>query len=252
MLGTDFMMGSPSWLDLAVPDPEAAAAFYGAVFGWVLQPTDGTDHGVLLKDGKAVAGLRTPIEAEHAPGWTVYFQTPDADSTAVVTRDVGGEVREGPLDIARTGRTAFLTDPTGTEFAVWEPEFLTGLEIASEPDALAWLELHTTDPASAESFYRSLFGWRTSSATVGDLTRTVLATGAGDRDDVTFGAVVAAETDTRWTPLVAVADLAASTTRVRDNGGILRTDAVDDIPGTIIRVADPAGVGFGLVLPRTD
>lgn len=247
MLGTDFMMGSPSWLDLAVPDTASAAAFYGAVFGWALQPMAAEDHGVLLKDGRAVAGLRTPIGAERGPGWTVYFQTPDADASAVVAGDVGGEVREGPVDVAHTGRTAFLTDAVGAEFAVWQPEFLTGLEVASQPDALAWLELSTTDPESAASFYRSLFGWRTSTATVGGITRTVLATGAGDRDDVTFGAILHVESGAHWTPLVAVADLDVTVARVRDNGGTPGTEVTDDIPGTVVRVADPSGVAFGLV-----
>ncbi|MCX4515612.1 hypothetical protein OHA27_35980 [Streptomyces sp. NBC_01619] len=34
MLGTDFSTGSPIWIDLGSPDRDAAAALYGAVFGW--------------------------------------------------------------------------------------------------------------------------------------------------------------------------------------------------------------------------
>lgn len=34
MLSTDYVPGAPNWVDLGTPDVDAAAAFYGAVFGW--------------------------------------------------------------------------------------------------------------------------------------------------------------------------------------------------------------------------
>lgn len=34
MITTDFVPGSPCWLDLGAPDVRAAAAFYGTVLGW--------------------------------------------------------------------------------------------------------------------------------------------------------------------------------------------------------------------------
>jgi uncharacterized protein len=37
MLTTDYASGAPNWLDLGCPDTAAAAAFYGAVFGWDFQ-----------------------------------------------------------------------------------------------------------------------------------------------------------------------------------------------------------------------
>ena len=31
---SSYAHGIPSWVDLSSPDPEASAAFYGALFGW--------------------------------------------------------------------------------------------------------------------------------------------------------------------------------------------------------------------------
>ena len=36
-----YIPGVPCWVDTTQPDPEAAVAFYGAVFGWDLLDTGG-------------------------------------------------------------------------------------------------------------------------------------------------------------------------------------------------------------------
>ena len=33
---TSYAPGTPSWVDMGSPDPAAAAAFYGALFGWTV------------------------------------------------------------------------------------------------------------------------------------------------------------------------------------------------------------------------
>ena len=52
--------GTPSWVDLGSPDPTAAAAFYGGLFGWQAEmdprPEAG-GYGIFTLRGKPVAGL---------------------------------------------------------------------------------------------------------------------------------------------------------------------------------------------------
>lgn len=123
MLTTDFVTGSPNWVDLGSPDTMAAAAFYGAVFGWELQSAgpDAGGYGFFQKDGKTVAALGPLTDEGARSAWTVYFQTPDADATAKAVEQGGGVVRAEPFDVMEAGRMAAFTDPGGAEFAVWQP-----------------------------------------------------------------------------------------------------------------------------------
>lgn len=131
--------GTWNWSDLATPDPDGAAAFYGAVFGWravplpdfgatmwqrpgyaehldALDPARAERHdapGVPPGFGDAVGWL---VEAD-APGWVVTFAVDDTD--AVVDRAVaaGGRVVDAPHDLGPT-RLAVLDDPDGARFTV--------------------------------------------------------------------------------------------------------------------------------------
>lgn len=37
MLTTDYVPGTPNWIDLGATDTDAAVAFYSAVFGWTFR-----------------------------------------------------------------------------------------------------------------------------------------------------------------------------------------------------------------------
>jgi predicted enzyme related to lactoylglutathione lyase len=133
--------GSLNFNGLATRDPEGAAAFYGAVFGW---KTLALPAGVMwtlpgygdhleektpgLRDQMAqmgapegfidVVAALTPIagdDADTPPHWSVTFGVDDAESTAALARDLGGEVVTGPFDAPWT-RMAVLKDPQGAMF----------------------------------------------------------------------------------------------------------------------------------------
>lgn len=69
MLGTDFRLGSPVWLDLGSPDTDAAAAFYSAVFGWqfVSAGPEAGGYGFFQVNGKTVAALGPLTEEGRVP-----------------------------------------------------------------------------------------------------------------------------------------------------------------------------------------
>jgi len=133
--------GSLNFNGLATRDPDAAAVFYGAVFGWrVLDLAAGRmwalpgygDHleenSPGLRDQMAqmgapegfidVVAALNPIAADDdaTPAhWNVTFGVDDADATAAAARDLGGEVITGPLDAPWT-RMAVIRDPQGATF----------------------------------------------------------------------------------------------------------------------------------------
>ena len=75
-------LGTPTWIDLGVPDLDRALEFYGAVFGWDFDigPEEYGRYTICLLRGRrggrplaAARGRRT------GASWNVYLATPDCD-----------------------------------------------------------------------------------------------------------------------------------------------------------------------------
>lgn len=254
MPSTDFPAGAPCWIDLGSPDPEAAAAFYGAVFGWTYRSAgpEAGGYGFLRLDDRTVGAVGPLTEEGASSAWTTYFHATDADATAKAVEQGGGSVRVAPGDVFEEGRMAQLTDPQGARFAVWQPGRNRGLDVVGEDGALVWAELHTTDPAAALAFYTALFGWRPQEFDAADRTYTVLATAAGeDLREAGFGGVaptMTPEQPATWTPYFAVADVDAVMERAVAAGGSVLVPAAD-VPrvGRLGWLADPFGAPFALI-----
>ncbi|AVH58038.1 MULTISPECIES: VOC family protein [Streptomyces] len=255
MLTTDYVTGSPNWLDLGSPDTQAAAAFYEGVFGWDLETAgpDAGGYGFFQKGGRTVGGLGPLNEQGASSTWTVYFQSPDVDSTAKAVEQGGGVVRVEPGDVMEAGRMAAFTDPGGADFAVWQPAAVGGLEAASEDDTLCWVELHAPNPSGTLAFYRSLFGWRSQEMTMPGMTYTVLSTSEGDQEDASFGGLAELQEgmEPRWVPYFAVADTDATVAAAQGGGGsvLMPPTDVPDV-GRIAWIADPFGALFALLKPN--
>ncbi|MET9514688.1 VOC family protein [Streptomyces sp. NPDC002994] len=256
MLSTDFVTGSPNWLDLGSPNTSAAAAFYGSVFGWdfLSAGPEAGGYGFFQLDGKTVAALGPLTEEGASSAWTVYFQTPDADATVKATEQGGGAVRVEAFDVMDAGRMACLTDPGGAEFAVWQPTAVKGLEKTSDNNTLCWAELHIGDPAAALGFYGSLFGWRAQEMEAAPgVTYTVLSTAEGDQQEASFGGISPLQSpseESRWVPYFAVENADEMVAKTQGNGGSVVMPAAD-IPdvGRIAWLADPFGATFAVLKP---
>jgi predicted enzyme related to lactoylglutathione lyase len=115
------------WVELHVPDPEAALAFYHRLFGWraAEMSAPGMTYRVLsVADGdqqEGAFGGVAPLQEGQEARWVPYFAVSDADATADAVRGNGGTVLMPPSDIPDVGRVAWLTDPAGAVFAVLKP-----------------------------------------------------------------------------------------------------------------------------------
>jgi predicted enzyme related to lactoylglutathione lyase len=110
--------GAVSWTELTTPDPAAAMAFYGKLFGWSFQPMDmgsGTYNVIKVGADDAIGGvMKTPPDAQGMPPmWGSYVTVADCDATAAQCTALGGKVCVGPMDIPTVGRFAMLQDPQG-------------------------------------------------------------------------------------------------------------------------------------------
>jgi predicted enzyme related to lactoylglutathione lyase len=256
MLSTNFAPGAPNWVDLGTPDVDAAAAFYGALFGWQFQSAgpDAGGYGMFTQAGKTVGAVGPLSEEGAAASWTLYFHTADADAVAAAVRQAGGSVRAEPMDIFTEGRMAQFTDPTGAQFAVWQPGNTTGLQVVNDPGTLCWTELHTEDPAAAKAFYQSVFGWESQDMPMGEFSYTVVRPAGGDDSSGQGGfmpvspEMAAAGARTQWWPYFEVADPDATAAEAAGRGGTVITGPMD-IPsvGRFAMLADPAGAPFAII-----
>ena len=161
-----YMPGVPCWIDTSQPDPEAAVAFYGGLFGWdfedVMPPgAPGRYFIARLRGGDVAAVGSQPEGAPPAAVWKTYVWVESADQAAAKVRDAGGGVITDPFDVMSAGRMAVITDPEGAAFCVWQAKEHRGARIVNEPGSLNFNGLNTRDPRRATHFYGSVFGWKT-------------------------------------------------------------------------------------------
>ncbi|MFI0469555.1 VOC family protein [Saccharopolyspora sp. 5N102] len=263
MITTDFVVGSPCWLDLGVPDVDAAAAFYGSVFGWELQSfgPDAGGYGLFRLDGKTVGAVGRLTEEGARPAWMIYFKTADADATAQAVQQSGGTVRAGPFDAAGEARMAQLTDPSGGQFAVWQPGKNPGLESVDKPGTLTWIELYTTDAATAKEFYGALFAWQTEDVPLpggGGAYSLITPSGAGQERmhggimELPAEHLALAGGRPYWHPVFGSANCDATVARVTENGGSVQMGPEDakDV-GRLAVCLDPYGADFVVLTPAS-
>ena len=133
--------GSLNFNGLNTRDPEAAAAFYGAVFGWeplgvgsgrmwrlrgygdfLEQSTPGLRERMAevgapegFEDVVAAIEQIPADQPDVPPHWSVTFAVEDADATAAKAAELGGEVVVAPFD-APWVRMTVIRDPQGATF----------------------------------------------------------------------------------------------------------------------------------------
>ncbi|MHC0432129.1 VOC family protein [Streptomyces sp. O3] len=258
MLTTRFVTGSVNWIDVGTPDIEGANTFYGELFGWRFQPgsPEFGGYGTYALDGQAAAGGMPLTGDMGAPGWGVYFQSPDADATAEAVRQAGGTVIAPPMDVADLGRMTVCADPAGAGFGIWQPGTVKGLDAVNVPGALHWVELYTADVAAATAFYGAVLGLRTFEVTFPGGSYTTLHPAETTEDDM-FGGVLAKDSDpveaagdSYWLPYFAVADCDATVATAERLGGTVRMPPTDypDV-GRVAKLADPQGLRVAVLKP---
>ncbi len=107
-------VGCFAWNELQSRDPETAASFYAALFGWETEPQkeDGKLAYVLIRNaGRTNGGIMPMTEQRgHAPPhWLTYFTVPSCDAAVEKVRELGGEVLTELIDLG-AGRIAVARD----------------------------------------------------------------------------------------------------------------------------------------------
>jgi predicted enzyme related to lactoylglutathione lyase len=252
-MATTYAPGTPSWVDLGTSDVSAAGAFYRQLFGWTVQDLgpDSGGYGMLLKDGKQVAGIGPATDPARGTSWSVYFTTADADASAQRVGDSGGTVVAPPMDVMGQGRMAVFQDPTGAYFSVWQPGEMRGAELVEAPGSVSWVELMSTDMNAAKSFYHNVLGVSTRDVDVGGgLTYTLLEVD-GHNAAGAMPATPGTGQPSHWGIYFAVEDTDAVADRAIQLGGTqLHRD--DSPAGRLAFLVDPQGAQFSVITPTPD
>lgn len=253
---TSYAPGTPCWIDLGTPDQDAAADFYGGLFGWEViedenaEQTGGYRVGTL--NGKAVGGVMKLMQEGQPPAWLTYISVEDVDATVAKAREAGGEVIVEPMTVLDYGRMAILKDPTGAVIGIWQPGTNIGAQLVMEQGAMGWNELNTRDPEAAKAFYAAVFGWSFEEREFeGAGTYTMISTGPGEDAFGGMGEMGDQVPDlAHWLIYFMVEDADASAARVSELGGSVAVGP-EDITGVgrFAVVEDPFGAVFAVFQP---
>ncbi len=242
-------MGAPCWFELSSTKPDASSAFYGALFGWQGQVMHtGIGPYTFLRNTTgtigALAGM--PPGVDGPSRWAVYFAVANVDACLAKAKTLGGSEIMAPFDVPGMGRGAFLADPGGAVFALWQSAQSSGGDFAMfEENAFGWVELATRDVKGMRAFYGELLGWKYKESPMPNfeqLTYTEYSVA-----DVRYGGLLPmtkewGDMPSHWSLYVVVADADAILKRAQELGGSVCVPAFD-APGVgrIGMIGDPTG-----------
>jgi uncharacterized protein len=251
---TSYEPGTPCWIDLGTPDQDAAAEFYGALFGWSVEEDENAEqtggYRVATLRDKAIGGVMKLMEEGQPPAWSTYICVADADATAAKAREAGGTVVVEPMSVLDYGRMTFLADPTGAMIGVWQPGKNVGSGLVNEPGAISWNELNTRDLGSAKAFYGDVFGWAYEDKEMGEAGSytTILLNGnpvGGVLNMAERG--VPEQVPAHWQVYFAVEDTDATIEKAKAAGGNVMVEPIDIPAGRFAILADPFGASFAVI-----
>lgn len=247
---TSYQPGTPSWVDLSVPDPNAAVDFYGTLFGWQVPEAMPDTGGYRIAEvrGLPVAGIGPQMQQGMPPVWTTYVATADADATAKAVTEAGGQTLVAPMDVMDIGRMAVFADPTGAVVSAWQAGNFAGARLVNEPVSLSWNELATREPEPAIAFYRAVFGWDARTTEMGPTSYTEwLLDGRSVAGMMPMDDSFPAEVPAHWRVYFAVADADATVARTTELGGTVFMEPMDIPQGRFAALGDPQGAMFNVI-----
>ena len=252
---SSYAPGTPCWIDLATPDQDAAAEFYGGLFGWSVEEDENAEETggyrvAVLKD-QAVGGVMKLMQEGQPPAWSSYVCVEDVDATAAKATEAGGTVMVEPMSVLDYGRMAFIVDPTGAALGLWQPGRNIGSGIVNEAGALTWNELNTRDVGASREFYGTVFGWDFDEREFSTGMYTSLKLGedtVGGMIDITGR--VPDEVPNHWLVYFAVDDADATIGKAKDSGGevVFGPETIAEV-GRIGVLKDPFGAVFAVIQP---
>jgi predicted enzyme related to lactoylglutathione lyase len=113
-----FRVGGVSYLRIPAPDPQQSAAFYEAVFGWVVD-ADRDDPSFEDGTGHVIGHFVSDLPVAGGAGVRPYVFVESVEDTLAAVAAQGGEVATAPFPEGDLSVATFH-DPAGNEIGVWQ------------------------------------------------------------------------------------------------------------------------------------
>lgn len=113
--------GAMTWNDLMTDDVDAAARFYGELFGWRIEEVPGAyGYRVISNGDRSNGGMlpKRPDMGEMPSSWMPYFGTEDVEQAMGRVEELGGRVLTQPMPVPN-GAFIVIADPQGAISALW-------------------------------------------------------------------------------------------------------------------------------------
>ena len=117
--------GQLSLTQLNTTDPDKASAFYSELFGWRIEPTEGTEipyWGIYVGDNLNAGMMELPAGQPMPSHWLVYFGHSDLDAAAEKIRAAGGTLLVEKLAVPG-GEIVVAQDAQGAVFGIFDGRF---------------------------------------------------------------------------------------------------------------------------------
>ncbi len=230
------------WVDLVTDDVAGARNFYGQLFGWSFDGSDGKDGYVrVLQDGAPIGGMvsiERPEGEARESAWVGNLSVADVDEAAALVKRKGGSVARGPVDAPERGRIALVSDPAGAEVLLVRASGGDPPDASPTTGRWLWRELWTHDTEGASAFYAELVGYESDTVDIKGGNYRIFKQGGVPRAGLR---TAPDDVEPQWLPYVKVEDPAATAARASKLGGRI---VAQDVDAAIL--VDPGGAAIGL------
>lgn len=108
------------YAELHTPKTAEARSFYAGLFGWEMKIHTEFDYTEIQPGGGPEAGLMGLTPHDERPSWVTYFGVPDVEAAVERAVGLGAVLRAPKTEVPGQGWFAWLDDPTGARFALWQ------------------------------------------------------------------------------------------------------------------------------------
>jgi predicted enzyme related to lactoylglutathione lyase len=235
--------GAFIWFDLLTENPEVARSFYSQLFGWRIESdTMVDDYSIIYNGDRAIGGIirhenRDSRAAESI--WLAFLSVEDVDQAVTTTRDAGGKVLEGPLDVEGRGRMALIEDTAGAALILLRASGGDPPPRKPKNGDWLWTDLITPDGGPVKAFYKQLADYQVEPLQAdGDAYHIFKRSGRARAGmvELRWQGIEA-----NWLPYVKVDKLDEQITRAQELGGTLILKS-----GDTAVIMDPTGAAIGI------
>ena len=125
-------MSRPVHFEIHSADPDGAAAFYTALFGWQIKKWEGPmEYWMIVTGGDPEPGINgglvrrrgaAPAEGQPVNAFVCTVGVADLDATLAKLPTAGGTVALAKMPIPGVGQLAYVKDPDGNLLGILQPE----------------------------------------------------------------------------------------------------------------------------------